>query len=770
MVISPASTVGDLKLHHHRGASRSPPPTLSLYQSNLEAMRLSDCSLISPPSFLHKGATLSPPVLYDYPAQVSDFSEKYRRPGSPDGIPQAWTNPASPSSPFSTSHSTILVPSAGATGDSGSVALPSASNPSINFEYSTPASAFSFHSSDFFSSDISAIHQRHPASDHLASCPPVTPSLECHLLPSSSSHNSSNPWRNHNLSIHALSSAHMSSSNCSLTHSDPLPSGSSSRSWTPDQSENPNPPIGQAEHATTSRRFAHIGSPASFEQLPNPYFNHHGQPSPPHSRPQRPDGALRGLATSQRLAIHSSDTGSDERCYPLTPLSMNPPSLRLMSTSASFGIPPAWFEAEVFSPLDGAPHSDYEGNRNPHMFHPPRNVALSCDSRHPSQALESKCQSPINSPIDAGQSTIHARFMAGKRHIKSISGSSRRVSLEPIPKSNETPVNGCNKKKKREVREVEASCGTCGEQMARLTLRGSPEELYVTDGFDVIHTCKACQEGRPGGAHVTFRNDLISAPFSERALIKSEPCQEEDLRPESLPQAAVTTFRKRNRRTDDVTAPTTCDCCARQLGIGGIVPRNGRSAIQFVVEVVCVHCVNNFRRCTDCGGGGGSRLGVGKWRCKELFSDGRRTCILSHQRQGASTEVITKVWRVSQLSEKPELDTLVGQLRELAKHSLYAALATPEILESGLARVSTFEDIKTMYANGWKEIQQLIREDVEKSTGRRRYVGLRWTKPHPRKGPKRGALNTPDRVSPTVREEELVLEPGKELSGFVLSE
>ncbi|KAA1072494.1 hypothetical protein PGT21_001940 [Puccinia graminis f. sp. tritici] len=772
MVTSPASNGGEVKPHHHRNASRSPPPTLSLYQSNLDTMRLAHRSLISPPSFLHKGATLSPPMPYDYDSQVPDLSDKYPRPGSADGIPLAWANTASPTSPFSNSQSTILIPTAGTAPDSGSSGLASVSNPSIGFEYSTPASTFSFPSPVFFSGEISSIQQRHLTSDHLPSCPPVTPSLECHLLPSASSHDSPNHWTNHNLSIHALSSAHLSSSNSSLTHSDPLPSDSSSRSWTPDQTEH-NPPIGQAELNNTSHQFPPLGSPANFEKLSQPFFSQQGLTSPPNSRPPRPDSTLRALAPSQRAAIYPSDASSDAHCSPLTPLSMDPPSLRLMSTSANFGISPAWFEPEIFSPLDGAPHSDYEGNGNPHLLLPPRNSPLSGDPlRQPCHLLDAKGHSGLGSPIQAGQPGIQARFMAGKRHgsTKSIPGSSCRVPLEPISKPNEARALGCNKKKKREVREVEASCGTCGKRMARLTLRGSPEELYVADGFDVIHTCKPCQEGRPGRAHTNLRNELGSAPFSERAIVKIEQCQEVDIRPDSIPQGAVTTFRKRNRRTDDVTAPTTCDCCARQLGVGGIVPRNGRSAIQFVVEVVCVHCVSNFRRCTDCGGGGGSRLGVGKWRCKELFSDGRRTCILSHQRQGASTEVITTVWKVRQLTEKPELDTLVGQLRELVKHSLYAALATPEILESGLARVSKFDDIKTMYANGWKQIQPLIHEDVETSTGKRRYVGLRWTKPHPRKGPKRGANNTCDQVSPSVREGELLLEPGKELSGFVLSE
>ncbi|KAI7954269.1 hypothetical protein MJO28_006816 [Puccinia striiformis f. sp. tritici] len=798
---SSALTGEEVNPQQHRNASRSPPPTLSLYQSNLDTMRLPNCNLNSPSPFLHKGATLPPPMPYDYHSQATELSDKYCRPGSADGISRAWGNTTNPSSPYSNCQSTILLPSPGAAAEPGSGGLASVSTPSIGFDYSTPTSAFSFHSPVFFSSEISSIPQRY-VPDHLVPCPPGTPSLERHLLPSGSSHDSPHPWTNHNLSVHALSSAHLSSSSASLTHSDPLPSDSSSRSWTPEQTENSNPPIGQSELGNPSHRFAPLGSPANFEQLSTSFFDHPGRNSPPHPRAQLPESTLRGSVPSQRLGINTSDASSDgqnslssqpsqpyedpeplipsstfsshpphfrahlheskEHRSPLTPLSLDPPSLRLMNTSASFGISPAWFEPEIFSP-----HSEYEGSCNPHLFLPPRHSPLSGDPHtQTSQPLAPKCQSGNGSPILTGQPPMQARFIPGKRHAsnKSIPDPSSRIPLDPICKTNDARVPGCNKKKKREVREVEAFCGVCGERMARLTLRGSPEELYVADGFDVIHTCKPCQEGRPGGTPTSVRNDMGAAPFSERTFVKSEN------RPEVIPQGAVTTFRKRNRRTDDVTAPTTCDCCARQLGVGGIVPRNGRSAIQFVVEVVCVHCVSNFRRCTDCGGGGGSRLGVGKWRCKELFSDGRRTCILSHQRQGASTEVITTVWRVRQLSGKPELETLVGQLRELVKHSLYAALATPEILESGLARVSTFDDIKTMYANGWKQIQPLIHEDVENSTGRRRYVGLRWTKPHPRKGPKRGALNSSDQVSPSVREGDLLLEPGKELSGFVFSE
>jgi len=802
VVTSSAHNDGEVaSTHYQRNASHSPPAILSLYHSNFNSIPLFNSSLMPPsPYNPHQGAALSPHMSYDYRPHAPESSEKCHAPRSADGISPPSTDTAGPSSAFSNPQSAAVL-SAKLAPDCGSAGLTSVSASVIDFDYSTPASSLSFPSPVVFSGELPST-QCPPACDHLASCPPLPLPLERQLLPSASSHDSPSPWANQNHSNNALSLAPLSSSNSSLTYSDPVPSNSSSRSWTPDQNDTSNVPLGHSELTNTYHQFARLGSPAQFEKLPVPYSNQRSQTSPPDSRAECHDRALQRFVSNQRPAINTSDDSSDgptsllsprspfyedsetlmpspffsphsthfrahhnellkDTCPPMTPLSLDQPRLRLMNTSTSFGMPPAWFDPEIYSPINADVHSTYEGNCSPHIFFTTRNAPGDPLSRV-SRCYPPESHSGIVSPDHASQSTPQAGS-------KSLSDSSGRVSLEPTPRPKEARVTGCNKKKKREAREVDAFCIACGERMARLTMRGSPEELYVADGFDVIHTCKACHEGRPPGTE-SVRSDVGGVPLSERPCIQSGKSQEVALRPDPAPQGATTTFRKRNRRTDDITAITTCDCCSRQLGVGGIVPRNGRSAIQFVVEVVCAHCVNNFRRCTDCGGGGGSRLGVGKWRCKELFSDGRRTCILSHQRKGASNDVITTVWRVRQLTEKPELDTLAGQLQELVKHSLYAALATPEILESGLARVTTFDEIKTMYANGWKQIQPLIYEDVEASKGRRRYVGLRWTKPHPRKGPKRGAPNSCDQLSTSAREEDMVLEPGKELSGFVLSE
>lgn len=156
-------------------------------------------------------------------------------------------------------------------------------------------------------------------------------------------------------------------------------------------------------------------------------------------------------------------------------------------------------------------------------------------------------------------------------------------------------VSTTSKKKKREIREATATCGRCGRMMGRLTLRGTPDEMIVSGGYEIVQTCRECQ-GLCSTSVPSGIDTQVPIPFGGHTVFTVQ-----------LPTG--TTMRKRNRRTDDVTAPTTCDCCGRQLGVGGIVARNGRSAIQFSVEVVCVACVDRYRRCTDCGGGGGSRLG-----------------------------------------------------------------------------------------------------------------------------------------------------------------
>ncbi len=85
-------------------------------------------------------------------------------------------------------------------------------------------------------------------------------------------------------------------------------------------------------------------------------------------------------------------------------------------------------------------------------------------------------------------------------------------------------------------------------------------------------------------------------------------------------------------------------------------------------------------RCTDCGGGGGPRVGIGKWRLKQVFLPGRKTCSLSHNRVGDRPKEIGV--------HCPQIDFTPDQLKEVLSrcHALWtektlSRLAVPEMLE-----------------------------------------------------------------------------------------
>lgn len=52
-----------------------------------------------------------------------------------------------------------------------------------------------------------------------------------------------------------------------------------------------------------------------------------------------------------------------------------------------------------------------------------------------------------------------------------------------------------------------------------------------------------------------------------------------------------------------------CDVCKRDVATGGLRLVGGREGEKFecTVEVLCTHCEGRYMRCSDCGGGGGTR-------------------------------------------------------------------------------------------------------------------------------------------------------------------
>lgn len=108
-----------------------------------------------------------------------------------------------------------------------------------------------------------------------------------------------------------------------------------------------------------------------------------------------------------------------------------------------------------------------------------------------------------------------------------------------------------------------------------------------------------------------------------------------------------------------------CDVCSRVIGAGSVESLTPDPAPSFTIEVICRTCLDRYRACSDCGGGGG-RLTPGRWRCKgahtfsarasafapcaphtrlnktaraELFPANRRTCTLSHARNPPLSDI-----------------------------------------------------------------------------------------------------------------------------------
>ena len=164
--------------------------------------------------------------------------------------------------------------------------------------------------------------------------------------------------------------------------------------------------------------------------------------------------------------------------------------------------------------------------------------------------------------------------------------------------------------------DLPVDCEVCSKPLARLILRGQQDELNVP--HYPAFKCPECN------------SSAVKLPDAD--------AEQQSSRSAST-KPAFTSFRKRHKRPDSQSAVNACDVCLRDVAFGAVVPEDQRDRIDFQVEVVCASCDSRYRRCSDCGGGGGARLGVGKWRSKELFLGGRKTCSLPHVRLGALSDM-----------------------------------------------------------------------------------------------------------------------------------
>ncbi|GAA5951511.1 hypothetical protein JCM3765_005957 [Sporobolomyces pararoseus] len=365
----------------------------------------------------------------------------------------------------------------------------------------------------------------------------------------------------------------------------------------------------------------------------------------------------------------------------------------------------------------------------------------------------------------------------------------------------------------RRAVELEFNCTQCGGGIGKLTLRGGAVDQAGGDepaNYFGRFFCSNCTPLPAAGGNGKDR-ELAFTGYNDEAVYEDTlsgavdrfeglDLSRTDIRPPPAPPGksrtgftpteALSSSKKRRASVLDATEGLLgCDVCRREIGSGELTRTDGEP-VNASIEVLCAFCDSRYLRCSDCGGGGGTK-GVGRWRCKEMFPHGRRTCQLLHTRLGSVNEMDYDVWPISQLSED-ERDKVSTICAELHASSILGTLAVPDMIESVSAIARSFEEVEKICYDCWTTYDPLIRYDIQATSpaATKRYVALRWSTPTVRKkksrakNPSLNADGTPSRrggsrakprASPSMSPdagngEPILFREGKTLSGFIIAE
>ncbi|GAA5926353.1 hypothetical protein JCM3775_000993 [Rhodotorula graminis] len=388
------------------------------------------------------------------------------------------------------------------------------------------------------------------------------------------------------------------------------------------------------------------------------------------------------------------------------------------------------------------PHHSRLSTYPPSTYPPPVSGHVASYATHPPATVS-------HEPLGASSNALAGPSSINKRTRPAPAGA---VGAASPPAARRSSKVSQNPDKKLTV-DLPTACIACAQPLAKLILRGKRAELDVPHA--AVLTCLACSSSR------TSQSD--------------EPPQDG--------KAKKATFRKRNKRFDDASATIACDVCLRDIAIGGVLPLpleapDPSSRIDFMIEIVCAACDVKYKRCSDCGGGGGSRAGTGKWRCAELFPPQRKTCSLKHQRLGAFPAMEYSVYRITDIP-RDEVDEISDTLKSMFVNGMLAGLCIPEVLEQDGSVFSTYEQCQQSATMGWLGFDPLLRHDIEPQTGIRRYLALRTCTPNLRKPsrqtPEDSPTGSPEPDGPPPHEQKqkhggVVLKEGKEVAGFIIAE
>lgn len=257
--------------------------------------------------------------------------------------------------------------------------------------------------------------------------------------------------------------------------------------------------------------------------------------------------------------------------------------------------------------------------------------------------------------------------------------------------------------RKRTV-EDQCVCVECREHIGMLFLRGTQPSFEAPYVVDV--TCAQCAEN--GGDSIA-KSDKHKSEASGRKRARVAPAVE-------------------------------CEVCKRHIGSGGVRKAfagepGGDAGTEdweepsFNVELVCNPCGAKYLFCSECGGGGRHR--TGKWRPRQLFVPGRRTCSLPHVRIGDATVQYRVIDVATELTE----DALKG-VQDVFFDCMISLYAIPTVIE---ARPGGYEDVRREVETYGRTVLDALMKDGDGTGDQKKqckkYLTVAWIeKQHRNKG------------------------------------
>ncbi|WWC90996.1 uncharacterized protein L201_005935 [Kwoniella dendrophila CBS 6074] len=410
-----------------------------------------------------------------------------------------------------------------------------------------------------------------------------------------------------------------------------------------------------------------------------------------------------------------------------------------------------------------APSTDYPNI----LSNPPQSLQQSTNVLSQSQSLNPSYP-PIGVSVADPGNTVHQSQNASSPRRRSVSVEDQTSPKKP-PSSNTTKKTRTTEKKI--VIEQISLCLICKKNLGRIMIR-SPKSSMPNPILIELKCIDCIPINQPDSSTSSnsTTNNIGTVETRKRIRIQMEIDDEE--------------LKLKDRRQ-------WCDVCQRVVGSGQISGGSGsgsgskenqnKESISSITEIVCTGCDGKYQRCTDCGGGGGPRVGIGKWRMKQVFHPGRKTCSLNHTRLGDRTRELGV--HVTPTDFTPEqMKEVLTRCKALWNEKTLARLAVPEMLEvdlpSGLSNpLRDFGDVDDMVTRNWPSREAMIKADELDPNRFRRMLSLIWSHSKPRRSVRTVDLeeewSRPEdgdddlsTVLANVKKTNVVIPPGSELIGM----